>query len=110
MVMTNAVGTFIRLTDAADVEKTKTYFKAGAQGEWEKTSNIEDTPVPQRSHSSSIENANWKPLDEKGIGSVSSSSGETHRSTFASGFVASTWAVSSSLAYYPIGSTKGTAI
>jgi hypothetical protein len=35
-----------RLTGAADVEKTKTYFKASAQGKWEKTSNIQDPPLP----------------------------------------------------------------
>jgi hypothetical protein len=33
------------VTDAADVEKTKTYVKASAQGKWEKTSNIEDPPL-----------------------------------------------------------------
>jgi len=38
--------TFIRLTDAADVEKTKTYVKASAQGKWEKTLNIEDPLLP----------------------------------------------------------------
>ena len=41
--------TFIRLTrltDAADVEKTKTYVKASAQGKWEKTFTFEDPPLP----------------------------------------------------------------
>jgi hypothetical protein len=59
--------TFIRLTDATDVEKkTKTYVKASAQGEWKKPMYIEDSPVPQRSYYSSIENADWEPLNKKG--------------------------------------------
>jgi hypothetical protein len=63
----NENATYIRLTAAADVEKTKTktYGKASAQGKWKKTSNIENPPVPsvltiQRSYYSSIENADWK--------------------------------------------------
>jgi hypothetical protein len=56
--------TFIRLTDAADVEKT--YVKASAQGKWKKSMDIEDTPFLQRSYYSSIENTDWEPLNKKG--------------------------------------------
>ena len=56
--------TFIRLTDPADVEKT--YVKASAQGQWKKSMDIEDTPVLQRSYYSSIENADWEPVNKKG--------------------------------------------